>query len=55
MIYFHQKREEMKKVEEAEWTDVTPETLTKTTKKLANWEAPGSDQVQNFWIKHTDV
>ena len=34
-------REEMKKVEEAEWTDLTSETLNKTAKKLANWKAPG--------------
>ena len=42
----------MKKVEEAEWTDLTPETFTKTTKKLANWKLLASDQVKNFWIKH---
>jgi len=53
--WLNDEREEMKKIEEAEWIDLTPETFTKTTKKLANWKAPGSDQVQNFWIKHLYV
>jgi hypothetical protein len=34
------------------WRDIDEEVLTKTTKKLANWKAPGPDRVQNFWIKH---
>ena len=39
-------------MEEKIWETLTTEKLTNTSKKLANWKAPGSDQVQNFWIKY---
>jgi len=34
------------------WEDIKTDIITETTKKLANWKAPGPDRVQNFWIKH---
>ena len=47
-----EERKEMEGVEEAVWIDISPEKLTKSTKKLSNWKAPGLDKVQNFWIKY---
>ena len=32
--------------------DILHERMTKATKRLSNWKAPGLDLVQNFWIKH---
>ena len=42
----------MKPIERDKWTDFTQTQLIETTKKLANWKAPGINQVQNFWIKY---
>ena len=52
MDLLKEEKVEMKKVEKLIWIGVKTETLTKTTKKLENWKAPGSDQVCNFLIKH---
>ena len=47
-----EEKKEMTSIENDKWTDFTTAQLTATTKKLANWKAPGIDQVQNFWIKY---
>jgi hypothetical protein len=47
-----EEKEAMKNKSKDTWEDLDTKTLTKTTKKLANWKAPGIDRVQNFWIKH---
>ena len=48
------KKEEelMENVEEASWKEITEDEILTTCKRLANWKAPGLDQVQNFWLKH---
>ena len=33
------------------WKDFSTEEVKETIKHLHNWKAPGSDKVQNFWIK----
>ena len=42
----------MKSIKRDTWADFTTTQLTETTKRLANWKAPGIDQVHNFWIKY---
>ena len=50
--WLEDERKEMKDKPKAIWEDTKISTLTSTTKRLANWKAPGLDQVQNFWLKH---
>ena len=45
-------KKNMENVKEATWEDISPERMTKATKKLSNWKAPGLDLVQNFWLKY---
>ena len=39
-------------MEEQPWDKIKTEKLTSACKKIANWKAPGLDQVQNFWLKY---
>ena len=50
--WLEDERKDMENKPKAVWADTTIEELSTITKKLANWKAPGLDQVQNFWIKH---
>ena len=42
----------MKNITKVVWVNKYISEILKVTKKLANWKAPGFDQVQNFWLKH---
>ena len=41
----------MSEITEPKWEKITEETISLICRRLANWKAPGKDQVQNFWIK----
>ena len=42
----------METINEAQWKEITICEIQQGCKKLANWKAPGLDQVQNFWLKY---
>ena len=43
---------EMEGKPKATWVDVSVTQIGDITSRLANWKAPGLDQVQNFWLKY---
>ena len=50
--WIKKEKERMADVKEPQWEEITEDTIRSNCKRLANWKAPGIDQVQNFWIKH---
>ena len=48
--WLDEEKKSMENIKEAEWMDILPERMTKATKRLSNWKAPGLDLVQIFWI-----
>ena len=37
---------------EQNWSDITVQEIEVAVKSFGNWKSPGTDAVQNFWLKH---
>ena len=45
----------MENLQQDEWVDITIGELHDSVKNVANWKAPGMDQVQKFWLKSLKI
>ena len=45
------KREQERKVSHMGWMPIQTTEITSYLSKARNWKSPGSDQIQNYWLK----
>ena len=47
--------EELQKINQMEWKNLTVEDLRINMTRAANWKSPGPDRLPNFWIRHFKI